>query len=114
MKRFDDSQIYEKNGAIEVIDQLNRYKSQIANQRNNIIKAYNNAMYVFYNLFKTEKFEVKDVCPQVWLFVTGCPKVVYDGKTKEAVEKIERKGYNVYYADKASGTALVDMCKKSN
>lgn len=113
VKRFDDTRIYEKNGTIEVIDQLERYKNQIAKKRSEIISAYNHAMNIYRELFGTESFEIKDIYSQAWLFVTGCPEIVYKNGVDKTVAKIEIDGRKVYFEKAASGTALIKMCKNS-
>lgn len=113
VKRFDDPRIYEKNGTIEVIDQLERYKNRIDKNRSEIINAYKHAMNIYRELFGTEIFEIKDIYSQAWLFVTGCPDIVYKNGVDKTVAKIESDGWKIYFEKAASGTALVTMCKKS-
>lgn len=116
VKRFDDERIYSKNiKEAEVINQLKRYQTQIESRKEGILEAYNYAMQVYNKLFGIEVRPIKDIYPQAVLFVTGCPKILYDGKTKEAVEKIRKEGFKVHFADKPSGTALnyiVKICKE--
>lgn len=118
VKRFDDERIYSKNSKeAEVIGQLKRYKQQIDNKERSkeMVVAYKSALRVYTQLFDIPSFEVEDIYEQAVLFVTGCPKILYDGKTKEAVKKIQKEGFKVHFRDKASGTALneiVKICKE--
>ena len=119
VKRFDDDRIVPKDGNIEVLDQLQRYEDQIAKRRDEIIQAYNNSFKVYEKLFKESNsakpfdFTVEDIYYQAILFVTGYPRLLYgESDAKKDVEKIiDDNGFKVHFADRASGTALNDICK---